>query len=29
LWEVFLKDDDGELCAVLRVTLAVRPHDTQ
>jgi 1,4-dihydroxy-2-naphthoyl-CoA hydrolase len=30
LWEVFLKDDDGKLCAVSRVTLAVHPrsHDT-
>jgi 1,4-dihydroxy-2-naphthoyl-CoA hydrolase len=26
LWEVFLKDDDDELCAVSRVTLAVRPR---
>lgn len=26
LWEVFLKDDDDRLCAVSRVTLAVRPR---
>ena len=26
LWEVFLKDDDDELCADSRVTLAVRPR---
>ncbi len=26
LWEVFLKDDDDKLCAVSRVTLAVRPR---
>ncbi len=31
LWEIFLKDDDGKLCAVSRVTLTVRPrpHDTE
>ncbi len=26
LWEVFLKDDDCNLCAVSRVTLTVRPR---
>ncbi|MDP9479305.1 MAG: PaaI family thioesterase [Actinomycetota bacterium] len=26
LWEVSLKDDDGRLCAVSRVTLAIRPR---
>ncbi len=26
LWEVFLKDDGGKLCAVSRVTLMVRPR---
>ena len=26
LWEVFLKDDDDKLCAVSRVTLAIRPR---
>ena len=26
LWEVFLKDDDNKLCAVSRVTLALRPR---
>jgi 1,4-dihydroxy-2-naphthoyl-CoA hydrolase len=26
LWEVYFKDDDGKLCAVSRVTLAVRPR---
>lgn len=26
LWEVHLKDDDGRLCAISRVTLAIRPR---
>ena len=26
LWEVYLKDDAGRLCAVSRVTLAIRPR---
>jgi hypothetical protein len=26
LWEVFLEDDQGKLCAVSRVTLAIRPR---
>jgi 1,4-dihydroxy-2-naphthoyl-CoA hydrolase len=26
LWEVSLKDDEGRLCAVSRVTLAIRPR---
>lgn len=26
LWEVFLKDDEERLCAVSRVTLAIRPR---
>jgi 1,4-dihydroxy-2-naphthoyl-CoA hydrolase len=26
LWEVYCKDDDGKLCAISRVTLAVRPR---
>ena len=26
LWEVYFKDDDGKLCAVSRITLAVRPR---
>jgi 1,4-dihydroxy-2-naphthoyl-CoA hydrolase len=26
LWEVFLKDDEDRLCAVSRVTLAIRPR---
>ena len=26
LWEVSLRDDDGKLCAVSRVTLAIRPR---
>lgn len=26
LWEVHLKDDNGRLCAVSRVTLAIRPR---
>lgn len=26
LWEVHLKDDDGKLCAVSRITLAIRPR---
>lgn len=26
LWEVSLKDDDGRLCALSRVTLAIRPR---
>jgi uncharacterized protein (TIGR00369 family) len=27
LWEVDLTDDDGRLCAVVRITVAVRPAD--
>ena len=29
LWEVFFKDDDDKLCAVSRVTLAVRPRPNE